>query len=74
MLENTAKQRIEFISNFMEDPEGLCKEDWEVWRPLIARSCAVVNEELRNKGLKTIHFFNIYFSNKKKQTLDLILT
>lgn len=63
-MENTAKQRIEFISSFIEDPEGLCKEDWGVWRPLIARSCVVVNDELRNKGIEAMRFFNIYFSDK----------
>ncbi len=62
---SAAKQRIGYISGFMEDPEGFCKEDWKDWRPLIARSCAMVtDEELRKKGLKAMNFFNFYFSDK----------
>lgn len=61
MLENTAKQWVEYISSFTDYPEGLSKEYWEDWRPRIARACCAVNKELRNKGRETIYFFNIFF-------------
>lgn len=61
MFENDAKQRIDFISSLMECPEHLCKEDWDVWRLVIVRSCAAVNGEYKNKGIEAINFFDLHF-------------
>jgi hypothetical protein len=52
---NQAEQRIGFIHSFLEYPDGLCEEDWKIWRPLIANSCAKVNnEEFRKKGIEAM--------------------
>ena len=64
---NQAEQRIEFIHSFLEYPDGLCEEDWKIWRSLIASSCTqVTNEEFRKKGIEVIRFFNFYFYEKKQ--------
>ena len=56
------EQRIEFIYSFIADPEGICEEDWKIWRPIIARSCAeVMNEVIRKKGLEALSFFKLHF-------------
>lgn len=38
MQEKSAKSHIGLIASFMEYPEGLCKEDWNDWRPIICPS------------------------------------
>ena len=65
MLKSTAQQRIEYVYSFIEYPEGPCKDDWNTWCPLIALACAAVDDESRNKGIKTIQFFNDYFPRKQ---------
>lgn len=63
MQEKEAKKCIEQISSYLEDPEGLCKEDWKNLRPKLMRACCFVDEELRDIGRETLKFFNSRFSD-----------
>ncbi len=63
---NQAEQRIGFIHGFIDDPDGLCVEDWKIWRPLIAKACVqVMNENFRKMGIEAMYFFNHHFYTKK---------
>lgn len=65
-LEYRAENRIEFIYSFIEDPEGLCSEDWVDWRPLIVRACSqVTDENVKKRGLTAIDFFSRRFDKRE---------
>lgn len=67
---NQAKQRIGYIHSFIEDPEGLCEEDWKIWRPLIASACVqVMDEDFRKMGFEAMSFFNCHFYKKKYEPI-----
>lgn len=57
-----AEQRIGYIFNFVERPDGFHEQDWKIWRLLIQNSYRqVTNEEFRKKGFEILRFFNCYF-------------
>ena len=58
-LKNQYIQCINLIWEFIEFPTGFSKEDWEDWRPLIAKAYqSTTDQTLKNKGLETIERLN----------------